>query len=111
MVSGGRPDYEFDRDKSVVTEIPDAGRYYISVDYGTLNPFSAGLWCLIDGKATRIREYYYSGRSHSALKTDEEYYQELEKLAGDLEIEHVIVDPSAASFIETIRRHGRFSRP
>ena len=101
--------YEFDRDKSVVTEIPDAGRYYISVDYGTLNPFSAGLWCLIDGKATRIREYYYSGRSHSALKTDEEYYLELEKLAGDLEIEYVIVDPSAASFIETIRRHGRFS--
>lgn len=101
--------YEFDRDRSVVTEIPDAGRYYISVDYGTLNPFSAGLWCLIDGKATRIREYYYSGRSHSALKTDEEYYQELEKLAGDLEIEHVVVDPSAASFIETIRRHGRFS--
>lgn len=101
--------YEFDRERSVVTEVPEAGRYYISVDYGTLNPFSAGLWCLIDGKATRIREYYYSGRSHSALKTDEEYYQELEKLAGDLEIEHVIVDPSAASFIETIRRHGRFS--
>lgn len=101
--------YEFDRDRSVVTEVPKAGRYYISIDYGTLNPFSAGLWCLADGRATRIREYYYSGRSHSALKTDEEYYQEVEKLASDLEIEHVIVDPSAASFIETIRRHGRFS--
>ena len=33
---------------------------------------------------------------------------ELEKLAGDLPIRGVIVDPSAASFLETIRRHGRF---
>ena len=33
----------------------------------------------------------------------------MEKLAGDLPVESVIVDPSAASFIETIRRHGRFS--
>ena len=40
--------------------------------------------------------------------TDEEYYAELEKLAGDLSIRAVIVDPSAASFIEAIRRHGRF---
>ena len=101
--------YEFDKKTSVVTSIPDAGRYYISVDYGTLNPFSAGLWCLEDGVATRIREYYYSGRSNSSLKTDEEYYQELENLAGDLDVEYVVVDPSAASFIETIRRHGRFS--
>ena len=34
---------------------------------------------------------------------------ELEKLAGELLIENVIVDPSAASFIETIRRHGKYS--
>lgn len=101
--------YEFNQKMSVVTEIPERGRYYISVDYGTLNPFSAGLWCLEDGVATRIQEYYYSGRSKSALKTDEEYYQELENLAGDLDVEYVVVDPSAASFIETIRRHGRFS--
>ena len=43
------------------------------------------------------------------MRTDEEYYTELEKLAEGLPIERVIVDPSAASFIETIRRHGRFS--
>ena len=33
---------------------------------------------------------------------------ELEALAGGLPITSVIVDPSAASFIECIRRHGRF---
>ena len=93
---------------NITDDIPVSGEYYISCDYGTLNPFSAGLWCW-DGKtATRIREYYYSGRDNQASKTDEEYYRELEKLAGNLSIKSVIVDPSAASFIEVIRRHKRF---
>lgn len=96
-------------DYNLVDTVPDRGEYYISCDYGTLNPFSAGLWCW-DGKiATRIREYYYSGRDERSNKTDEEYYTELEKLAGDLHVKSVIVDPSAASFIEVIRRHKRFN--
>lgn len=96
-------------DYNLVDTVPDRGEYYISCDYGTLNPFSAGLWCW-DGKtATRIREYYYSGRDERSNKTDEEYYTELEKLAGDLHVKSVIVDPSAASFIEVIRRHKRFT--
>lgn len=94
---------------NITDEIPESGEYYISCDYGTLNPFSAGLWCVTDKKAIRIREYYYSGREKQSSKTDEEYYTELDKLAGELPVESVIVDPSAASFIETIRRHGRFS--
>ena len=94
---------------NITDEIPESGEYYISCDYGTLNPFSTGLWCVTDKKAVRIREYYYSGREKQSSKTDEEYYTELEKLAGELPVESVIVDPSAASFIETIRRHGRFS--
>ena len=98
----------FDKSAHVTDEIPEKGRYYISCDYGTLNPFSAGLWCVNDGRAVRIREYYYSGRTEQTQKTDEEYYAELEKLAGDLPIEAVVVDPSAASFIAAIRRHGRF---
>lgn len=96
------------RPNNIVDEIPE-GEYYISCDYGTLNPFSAGLWCW-DGKtATRIREYYYSGRDERSNKTDEEYYTELEKLAGGLPVKSVVVDPSAASFIEVIRRHKRFT--
>ena len=101
--------YEFDPDKHTTTETPKAGRYFISCDYGTLNPFSAGLWCLSDGVATRVKEYYYSGRERQKMLTDEEYYAELEKLAGNFPVEWVVVDPSAASFIATIRRHGRFS--
>lgn len=93
---------------NIVDEVPERGEYYISCDYGTLNPFSAGLWCWDGKKATRIREYYYSGRNERSNKTDEEYYTELESLAGDLPVKSVIVDPSAASFIEAIRRHKRF---
>ena len=100
--------YPMFTDNSIVDAVPDRGEYYISCDYGTLNPFSAGLWCW-DGKtATRIREYYYSGRDERSNKTDEEYYTELERLAGDLPIKFVVVDPSAASFIEVIKRHGKY---
>lgn len=93
----------------IVDSLPERGRYYISIDYGTQNPFSAGLWCYADGVATRVREYYYSGRDTAVQRTDEDYCDAVEALAGDLPIESVIVDPSAASFIAALRRRGRFT--
>lgn len=92
-------------DSCVVDEEPGTeGEYYISCDYGTLNPFSAQLWHW-DGKtATCLREYYYSGRETHANKTDEEYCTEIGRLAGDFPIRSIVVDPSAASFIEVLRR-------
>lgn len=101
--------YDFDREKHVVKEVPRDGRYYISVDYGTRNPFSAGLWCVKEGKAYRVKEYYHSSRDTGKLLTDEDYYRQIECLAGNQAVEKVIVDPSAASFIATIRAHGKFS--
>ena len=83
--------------------------YYISVDYGTLNPCSMGLWAVEKNRAVRIKEYYYDGRRKSIQKTDEEYYSELEKLAEGHEIRHIIIDPSAASFITAIKKYGKFS--
>nr|MCR4692504.1 PBSX family phage terminase large subunit [Bacillota bacterium] len=73
-----------------------------------LNPCSMGLWCVKGGTAFRIREFYHDGRKSGRQMTDEEYYKELKKLAGNLSISYIVIDPSAASFIETIRRHGRF---
>lgn len=89
-------------------DLPTTGRYYISVDYGTLNPFSAGLWLLSGGKAYRVKEFYYDGRKKRQL-TDEEYYQELVKLADGYRIDRIIVDPSAASLIATVKKFGKFS--
>lgn len=101
--------YDFQPSTHITEDIPETGRYYISVDYGTQNPFSAGLWCVAGGRAVRVREFYHNGRESGRMLTDEEYYRELEKLAGACPVEFVVVDPSAASFIATIRSHGRFS--
>lgn len=95
-------------DNTVETEEREYERYYISMDYGTLNPTAMLLWGLCEGKWYAIREYYHSGRETNEQKTDEQYYAELEKLAGDLPIRNVIVDPSAASFITLIEQKHRF---
>lgn len=95
-------------ESNIVDEEPPAGRYYISVDYGTLNPFSAGLWCVTKQGAVRIKEYYYSGRGTQKQLTDEEYYQAIRELADGYNVDYVVIDPSAASFITTVFRHNEF---
>ena len=104
----------FDETKHKIPTVErEYSEYHIAVDYGTQNPTTFGLWgkCAkgeYAGKWIKIKEYYYSGRDENKQKTDEEYYQDLEKFAGNLEIKYVIVDPSAASFITLIRRKGKF---
>ncbi len=82
--------------------------YYLSCDYGTVNPFSLGLWGKSGDKWYRINEYYHSSRDKGVQLTDEEYYGHLKELAGHRNITALIIDPSAASFIETVRRHGEY---
>ena len=82
--------------------------YYVSCDYGTANPCSMGLWGKNGEKWYRIHEYYHNSRLTKTQKTDEEYYSELVNLTAGLKIKAVVVDPSALSFIECIRRHGKF---
>lgn len=82
---------------------------FVSIDYGTLNPFSAGIWEYYDGIAYRVREYYHDGRASRNQLSDEEYYSKLLEIIGTDEIEDIIVDPSAASFITCIYNHGKYS--
>lgn len=83
-------------------------RYILSCDYGTVNPCSIGLWGLSEGVWYRVDEYYYDSRKQGLQRTDEEHYEALEHLVGDKAVTAVICDPSAASFMACIRRHGRF---
>lgn len=99
----------FDRERNVTSERGGPGRYWISSDYGTQNPTVFALWREYGGKAVMEKEYYHSGRESGRQKTDEEYYQDLETFADGYRIERVVLDPSAASFAECIRRHGKFS--
>lgn len=102
----------FSREKHVVKgEIPYSSRhrYYVSIDYGTVNPFAAGLWDYdpVSHKAIMIRELYYRGGS--ANRTDNEgYYRMLKKLIGDIKIEYIIIDPSASSMVETIEKYAEY---
>jgi len=97
----------FDPDRDAA-EVPAGGfaAWRISADYGTVNPASFGLWGLRDGVWYRADEFYYDSRKAGRQRTDAEYAGDLERLAGDREIERVIVDPSAASFMEALRRRG-----
>lgn len=90
--------------------LPDSkpDELYVSCDYGTVNPTSMGLWGKYSGTWYRMREYYFSSREQGRQKTDEEYYADLCELCGNEQVSAVIVDPSAASFIECIRRHGKY---
>ncbi len=96
----------FDRD--MMPEAPEGTfeRWRISCDYGTRNPASFGLWGEMDGVWYRVKEFYYDARARGRQKTDGEYVDDLEKLAGGRRVEMVIADPSAASFIEALRRDG-----
>lgn len=85
-----------------------AERYYISCDYGTVNPSSFGLWGQYGEQYIRLREYYYDSKKTGVRRTDEEHYSALCELAGDLPVCAVVCDPSAASFMAVISRHGKY---
>lgn len=95
--------YDFG-EANITDDCPEGAEYYISVDYGTRNPCSAGLWSVTGDKAVRIKEYYYSGRESNRNKTDEEHCDAIEDLARGYTIKRVIVDPSAASFITSLKK-------
>lgn len=87
--------------------------YALSIDYGTKNAFSAGLWGKYKDVWYRFDEYYYSGRDMGVQKDDSEYGDDIDdfteqiadRLSGKL---RTIIDPSAASFITLLRKKGRY---
>lgn len=102
----------FSEDRHVKTileyarQLIDGGRF-VSIDYGTQNATVFLLWNKgRDGKWYCIREYYYSGRDKGIQKTDSEYAEDLIKFLDGTPVKAVIVDPSAASFIAELNKHG-----
>ena len=84
----------------------DFEKWYVSCDYGTVNPTSMGLWGLQGGVWYRVQEFYHDSRQTGLQLTDEEYAQKLKDLVGQRKLTAVIVDPSAASFIAVLKRNG-----
>lgn len=108
------PNYE----KAVVeaSSLVSVGYYdqwVLSVDYGTQNATAALLFGRRGNSWVLFREYRYSGRDTGRQKTDAEYVEDMLQLVHDIPCPNgdaieVIIDPSAASFIEAMRRTGRF---
>jgi PBSX family phage terminase large subunit len=88
---------------------PFDGAWYISIDYGTQNPFAALLWRVSGSTAYCMGEYYYDGKKTNS-RTDEEHAAAIKELIGDRQIHGVFIDPSAASMRETLGRHGIYTR-
>lgn len=97
------------KDRNKTDHVPERGRFFISIDYGIVNPFSAHLWCIQGTTAYCINEYYFNSREKQRMRTDEEHYDAVDKLAGGRYIEHIIIDPSASSFKETVARHEKYN--
>lgn len=113
----------FDEEKHTFTDTPflrgdgtpmRGAEFWASCDYGINNPFSAHLWALYKGVAYCWREYYYDSKSvdqygqQKPKKDDEGHYAALNAIIGDIPIEAIVIDPSATSFKETIRRHDKY---
>lgn len=103
----------FDRKKHVVSDVPERSprhRYYVAIDYGTVNPFASGLFDYnpVEKRAIMIKELYHKGGSAGRVD-NEAYYKMLVDLIGDYDIEYIIIDPSAASMIETIQKYGAYA--
>lgn len=100
--------YDFFNREAFCTPAPEGEieEYRVSVDYGTSNPASFGLWGLRDGVWYRLEEYYYNSRLEGRQKTDAEYVEDLKSLAHGRSIRQVVADPSAASFIQALRQAG-----
>lgn len=92
----------------VPTEERSYVELYVSCDYGTYNVMAFGLWGRYGGKWYKIKEYHYDGRKTNRQKTDEEYYTDLLDFIGSKAVKEIIIDPSAASFITTIKKYNKY---
>lgn len=100
----------FSREKHVFkgeVEYNRSSQYYISLDYGTVNPFAGGIYEYNGRKSRKIKEIHYDGRK-SGRVDNERYYKIMCDVIGDLPIEYIVIDPSAAGFIETIKKYGQY---
>lgn len=93
-------------DHIVPSEDRTYSKFYVSCDYGTQNPTTFGMYGEYLGKWYKVKEYYYSGRKEGKQKTDSEFADDYEKFIEGYEVEGIIVDPSAASFIAELRKRN-----
>ena len=103
----------FSKERNITSEpqyVEANCQYYVSIDYGTVNPFAVGIFCFDGRKSTMVKEVHYDGRKRGTegRADNEKYYKLMCDAIGDLPVQMIIVDPSAAGFIETIKKYGKY---
>ncbi|MEU8680775.1 PBSX family phage terminase large subunit [Streptomyces sp. NPDC048611] len=91
----------YDEQRHVVDELPAMRRYWLGVDYGTSNPFSAILLGLgDDGRLYAVNEWRHDSRAAHRQMTDAEYSRAVRGWLDELDVvpEWTFIDPSAASY-------------
>ena len=84
--------------------------YWLSIDYGTMNPFAIGLMEMNNiGRVRQVKEYHYSGRETGTTIDNEAYYKQIVNIADGFLIQGIVIDPSAAAMKATIKKYGQFS--
>lgn len=90
----------------------NSGLAIYGCDYGVYNPcvFLEGYKFRKTGDRIPYyyidKEYYYDGRKSMKQKTDEEYANDFVSFVDQKQMKYVIVDPSASSFILSLRHKG-----
>lgn len=100
----------FSREKHVVKgeiEFHRNSQYFVSIDYGTVNPFAIGVFEFDGRKSTMIKEFHHRGGTENRVD-NEKYYKQMCDTIGNLPIQYILVDPSAAGFIETIKKYAKY---
>lgn len=100
----------FSREKHVAKgaiEYHRNSQYYVSIDYGTVNPFAIGIFEFDGRKSTMIKEFHHRGGTENRVD-NEKYYKDMCETIGNIPIEYILVDPSAAGFIETINKYTKY---
>ena len=113
VIAGGLVYGMFNEERNVFHgeyEYSGQASYYLSIDYGTMNPFAVGLMELQDsGRVRMLREGHYSGREKKVTLDNEAYYQIIKDVAGDFPITSIVIDPSAAAMKATIQKYGEYT--
>jgi PBSX family phage terminase large subunit len=104
----------FDINKHIIDITPKITKYFVGIDYGTVNPT---VFILIglgeDQRFYVLNEYRWDSQLRGRQKTDDEYARDFIKWSRSftgtdqmLNIDSVWIDPSATSFALTLNQYG-----
>lgn len=116
VIADGLVMSEFNRDTMVIDPVPlekiisDYDNLTVGMDYGIQNPTAMVLfgWHRSLREWHVLKDYERGGREGEPALSDPEIYEDLKRFTENLAIERIILDPSAESMQQLIRKDARF---